>query len=348
MKNWRKILIEPERPMVEVIRLINEMASQFAIVVDEAGRIVGSVTDGDIRRGILAEVPLDAPIRRIMNPKPAVLDVGEDSESALRIMRHQHIHQLPVVDAQGQVVDVISLDDALAVNDLDNWVVIMAGGMGSRMWPLTKDLPKPMLPVADRPLLEHIVRSLADQGLRKLFVSVNYLADTIRDHFGDGSAFGLEIDYLAEPEPLGTCGGLSLLRERPERPLLVMNGDLLTHVNFRELLGFHARQNSLATVCVREYYYEVPFGVVEIEGSDLTQLVEKPVYRHLVNAGIYVLEPEALDHLNAGERLDMTQLLARLMRQGARPAVFPIHEYWRDVGRADDLEMARRDVMGRD
>ena len=344
MESWQDILVREDRPILEVMKLIDLHSSQFAIVVDEARRILGTVTDGDVRRGILHNVPLDAPVKEVMNRSPITASGPDARGAAFALMQQHQIHQVAVVDDQGHVTDVISLDDFLEVGRLDNWVVVMAGGRGTRLRPLTDTLPKPMLDVAGQPLLQHIVENLRSQGFHRLFLAVNYLAETIESHFGDGADLGLGIEYLREQQPLGTCGALSLLPEAPVQPLLVMNGDLITRIDFRQLLDFHRQHGAAATVCVREYLHEVPFGVVEVDGYAAARLDEKPVFRHLVNAGIYVLEPGVLSFLTAGEHQDMTDLLSRLIEAGRRPAVFPIHEQWRDVGRLGDLQQAAAEI----
>jgi NDP-sugar pyrophosphorylase family protein len=222
----------------------------------------------------------------------------------------------------------------------DNWVVLMAGGLGSRLRPLTDECPKPMLRVGNKPLLETIIETFIEQGFRRFFISVNYMADTIKEYFGDGSRWGAEIQYLEETSRLGTAGALSLLPEKPQAPLLVMNGDLLTKINFRQLLDFHREHHAQGTMCVREYEFQVPYGVVKMDHHRITGFEEKPIQRYFVNAGIYVLEPQALQHIPHGVFFDMPSLFQTLMADRQEAVVFPIREYWLDIGHMADYDRA--------
>lgn len=278
-----------------------------------------------------------------MNRSPRFLTNGFSRAAAAEMMRRLSIHQLPVVDSDGRVVGIELFDELVAPQDAATWVVLMAGGLGTRLRPLTENVPKPMIPVGGRPLLETIVRNFESQGFREIFLSVNYKSDVIRTHFGDGLNFGVSIGYLVEEKRLGTAGALSLLPNRPPGPIVVMNGDLLTSVNFRQLVEFHREQGALATMCVREYAFQVPYGVVQTEGSRLSAVIEKPVHNFFVNAGVYVIEPAALDLIPSGEFFDMPQLFERITSGGGTASVFPIHEYWLDIGRFDDLERAQDD-----
>jgi dTDP-glucose pyrophosphorylase len=337
--SWEAHLVEESTSIFEAIRVIGEGRLQMALVHRE-GRLVGAATDGDIRRGILARVPLDNPIAEIMNRSPVVGRVGLTNDAALAIMRRHSIHQLPLVDEDNRIRDVKFLDDLLETQASNNWVVLMAGGLGTRLRPLTDETPKPLIKVGDRPILETILRSFVAGGFSKFFISVNYRAEMIEDHFGDGSTWGAEIEYLRETDMLGTAGALSLLPERPSQPFFVMNGDLLTSVNFRQVMNYHTEHNAPATICVREHAVTIPFGVVTTSDHHLVDIQEKPTYRYFVNAGVYVLDPVALDFIPQGEALDMPPLLNRLLANNKRPIVFPLREYWMDVGRLDDLQRA--------
>ncbi len=313
----------------------------MALVVDESNRFLGTVTDGDVRRGLLRGVTMDMPVSSVMNAKPAVVSSYESRETAVSLMQNLKLRAVPRVDEDGVLVGLELLNDEEARTARDTWVVLMAGGLGTRLHPLTKTVPKPMLPVGGRPLLETIVESLSNQGFRRIFLAVNYMAESIREHFGDGQWLGVEIDYLEEGKRLGTAGALGLLPERPKAPMVVMNGDLLTSVSLEQLLAFHRDHHATATVGVREYQMEVPYGVVETDGAMLTNIVEKPIQKYFVNAGIYVVEPGLLDLIPDDEFLDMPDLVARALSDGEPISTFPIREYWLDVGRLDDLERAR-------
>lgn len=340
MKNWRDILVRKDATILESIKVIDAGAIQIALVVDDDRRLIGTVTDGDIRRAILRNVPLTEPVATAMNPQPTTVRMDEDRETVLAKMRVKQLRQIPVLDDDGRVVSVEVMEELLGSARRPNWVVLMAGGAGTRLYPLTEDCPKPLLKVGNKALLETIVENFVQYGFHRFFISVNYKAEMILEHFGDGSRWGIDIQYLHERRKLGTAGCLSLLPERPTEPFFVMNGDLLTNVNFNHLLEFHREHKAAATMCVREYDFQVPYGVVRLDEHKVLSIDEKPIHRFFVNAGIYVLEPKALDVVEAERSLDMTTLLETMMGNGEETSVFPIREYWRDIGRPDDFEQA--------
>jgi dTDP-glucose pyrophosphorylase len=333
------IFITEATPLIETLRRIDQGNLQLA-VVERDGKIVGTVTDGDIRRALLNGTGLDAPVNLVMNHNPISASIGITNMAALTLMRRHSIHQLPIVDANGKVIDVKLIDELAASAQSDHWVVLMAGGLGSRLKPLTDDLPKPLIRVGDKPILETVLGGFIKAGFGKFFISVNYKAEMIREYFGDGSAWGVDISYLEERDRLGTAGALSLLPERPSQPFFVMNGDLLTTVNFEKMLKYHREHQAFSTVCVREHSVTVPFGVVELENHRLKGIREKPTHKYFVNAGVYLLNPDVLDYLTGNESIDMPALIERTIAQGRSSVVFPLREYWIDVGRLDDLQRA--------
>lgn len=341
MSQWKKALLDTTRSVRDAIQVIDATGLQIAMVVDGDGRLLGTVTDGDIRRAILRGVSLDEPVAHVMNENPTTAREHDERETLLALMRRRRLHQVPLLDTSWRVVGLELLDDLIgASKERRNSVVLMAGGIGSRLRPLTDDCPKPLIRLGSKPILETILDTLVDNGFRRFFISVNYMADMIVDHFGDGGRWGVQIDYLRENQRLGTAGALSLLPERPDQPVLVMNGDLLTQLNFAHLLDFHADQGAAATMCVREYEMQVPYGVIETRSHQIVDIHEKPTQRYLVNAGIYVLQPETLEHIPAGQFFDMTDLFKTLLQQGMETAVFPIREYWRDIGEINELKKA--------
>lgn len=348
MTHWRSTLLRGTAPLAEAIRIIDASSKQICLVVDGEDRLLGTVTDGDVRRAILKAVPLDAPVERVMNPAPTTLAPEYVREDAVQLMRSKQLHQLPVVDVGGRVVGLVLIDDLMKEGRrADNWVVLMAGGLGARLRPLTEIVPKPMLKVGVKPLLETTLEGFVQQGFRRFYISVNYLADKVKEYFGDGTRWGCEIRYLEEKEQLGTAGALGLLPERPEKPLIVMNGDVLTKVNFGHLLDFHREHKAAATMCVREYDFRVPYGVVQLEGARINGLVEKPVHSFFVNAGIYVIEPGLLEIVpRDGRQFHMTHLFENALAAGHETAAFPIREYWIDIGQIDDLARANGDYRG--
>lgn len=344
MKDSAPVEIGTDASIRDAIRVIDAGGFQIALVVDDARALAGTVTDGDVRRGILAGRELSEPVTAVMNPKPTTATLADGRDRILEVMRTRRIHQIPVVDADGVVLGVEILDELLQPEPLSNPVILLAGGKGTRLRPITEDIPKPLVPVGDRPILERIVETLRDHGFRKLVMAVNYKGHMIQEHFGDGSAHGVQITYIEETTPLGTAGALGLLPDAPTESFLVMNGDLLTAVNPRNVLDFHNRHGAAATMCVREYDFQVPYGVVDLEGHRFLGVDEKPVQRFFVNAGIYALSPSVLDLVPAGEPLNMTALFERLTARGDEAAVFPVREYWLDIGQLPDLERARGDV----
>lgn len=332
--------------ILDAVKVLDAGGKQVALIVNDQGRLIGTVTDGDIRRGLLRGTALTESVGEVMCLNPITALLGERPETVRQIMRSKGIRQMPVLDGAGRPSGLAVLNDDEITDVGDTLIVLMAGGMGTRLRPLTENVPKPMLPVGDKPLLEVIIRNFTDQGFRRFSISVNYRREVIESYFGDGSEFGCEIDYLVETNRLGTAGALGLMDSRPEQPFLVMNGDLLTSANFATMLEHHRAHDALATVGAREYSFEVPFGVIEFEDSRLLQIVEKPVHRHLVNAGIYVLSPQVLGMFERGQRLDMPDLLARVVADGGGASVFPLREYWLDIGVHSDLERARLEFDG--
>ncbi len=317
--------------------MIDEGGIQVALVVNEQEQLQGVATDGDIRRGILDEIDLDAPVRTVMNEDPVTARPQEDWQSLIDRMRARRVHQIPVVDDDGRMARIEVLDDLLDPDARSNPIVLMAGGLGTRLRPLTEDCPKPLLEVGEQPILETILEGFIAHGFHRFYISVNYMSGMIEDYFGDGSDWDVDITYLHEQKRLGTAGPLSLLPERPEETVIVMNGDLLTKLNFAHLLNFHHEHESTATMCVREHETQVPYGVIETEEQFMTGLEEKPTERYFVNAGIYALEPETLNLIPDGEFFDMTELFEQLVEQKQSVTVFPVREYWQDVGQKEDF-----------
>ena len=340
MKRWEEILVLPQTSLREAAQILDANALQIVLVVDEDRRLLGTITDGDIRRGILKGIALTEPVRGVMNPKPSVARVEDSRDSILVEMKRKTLHHMPLVDGGGRVIGLDTLDELINPQIKKNRVVLMAGGLGSRLRPLTNDCPKPMLKVGGKPLLETILENFIEHGFRHFYISVNYMSEVVKTYFGDGSRWGVEINYLQEDQRLGTAGALSLLPEKPVEPLIVMNGDLLTKVNFGQLIGFHAEHNAQATMCVREYDFQVPYGVVKIDNHRITGIDEKPTQRFFVNAGIYVLDPGTLDLISPNTFFDMPSLIEKLIEQKDESVVFPIREYWLDIGHLADYERA--------
>ncbi len=340
---WNATVVPSSMPLLEAMRVLDASGLQVLLVVDPDGRLAGTVTDGDVRRAILAQQPLDGPVLDASHRSPTTAPAGIGRAEARRLMRGAAVRQLPLLDEGGRPTGLELLEAGERSPARPNPVVIMAGGLGKRLRPLTEETPKPLLQVGGRPLLETIIDAFAEHGFSEFYLSVNYRADQVESHFGDGSAIGVRIAYLREDDFLGTAGAVSLLPSVPDHPVVVMNGDILTRVDFRQLIEFHDRTAAEMTMCVREYDVEVPYGVVEVDGERITSLVEKPTTRHFINAGIYVLAPEVVAAVRPGEPTDMTDLAADVLAREGNLRAFPIREYWLDIGHLEDFERAQAD-----
>lgn len=341
-EQWRACLLPHELSVQDAIRCLDKSGLQIAMVVDAGDRLLGTVTDGDIRRGLLRGVQLADPVAPIVHGDPLVVPPSLEQDMVLQLMQANKIHQLPIVDEGRRVVGLYVWDELQASPSArPNTMVVMAGGKGTRLRPHTENCPKPLLPVGGKPMLEHIIQRASGEGFRHFVLAIHYLGHMIEEYFGDGSRWNVRIDYLRENAPLGTGGALSLLSPRPEHPFLVTNGDVLTDVRYSEILDFHERQGAAATMAVRSHEWQHPFGVVKTRGMEIIGFEEKPIYRSHVNAGIYVIEPRALDALETHQHCDMPTLFERLQAGSDRTIVYPMHEPWLDVGRPADLEQAR-------
>lgn len=345
MKDWANVIVTPETSILETLQIIDRNSLQIALVVDQHQRLLGTVTDGDIRRGILKNIPLTASVNRIMNEDPIVAGIDVSPREIQALMRARRIRHIPIVDDEYRLADLYLYDQLHTEEKRENVVVLMAGGLGTRLRPLTDHSPKPLLRVGDKPILETILMEFADHRFVHFYLSVNYKAEQIKNYFQDGSKWGVNIRYIDETKRLGTAGALSLLPEKPDKPLIIMNGDLLTKVNFDQLLDFHEKHGMSATMCVRELEHQIPYGVVKTEEHRLVNIEEKPIHHYFVNAGIYVLNPEVLSLIPENTFYDMPTLFETLLAQGKEVSVFPVREYWLDIGRMSDYERANRDYM---
>ncbi|MBI4375867.1 MAG: nucleotidyltransferase family protein [Elusimicrobia bacterium] len=346
MRDISKLLIRTDKTLREVIRLIDSGDKGAALVVDERRRLLFVITDGDMRRAMLHGMGLETTIEQWAQQKgergnrnPLTMPLGSSPEELLKLMRLHSLRHIPLVDPQGRVQELALLEEFLPEQPKLS-AVVMAGGFGQRLRPLTDKLPKPMLPIGDKPLMEHIVGQLREAGIRQMVITTHYKADAIVDHFGDGEKFGVRIGYLKEDKPLGTAGALGLM-ESPTATQLVINGDVLTQVNFKSMLAFHRESQAVMTVGVREFDFQVPYGVVETQGVYIQRLNEKPVRKFLINAGIYLLEPAVYRHIGRDQKLDMTELINRLVKDGLKVASFPISEYWLDIGDPGSYQRAQ-------
>lgn len=343
--NWQEILISPLTSLEETISVIDKGALQLALVVDEKQHLVGMVTDGDIRRALIRHLGMEVPILEVMNTTPLVAEIGTPRNKLLSLMNAKGFHAIPLVK-KGKLVGLDTLQRITEKPSYDNPIFLMAGGFGTRLKPLTDSCPKPLLKLGDKPILETILDSFITAGFHQFFISTHYMPEAIHSHFGDGSQWGVNIHYVHETDPLGTGGSLGLLPDTlPDLPIIMMNGDVLTKIDFEQLLRYHNEHKPICTMCVREDEYKVPYGVVESEGNRILSLVEKPTHKYFINAGVYVVSKTMVDAVDKNQRIDMTDLIEGYIKSDDYVAMFPVHEYWLDIGKMVDFYQAQKDVM---
>ena len=341
---WRSAVIYLGSTIKQAISSLETSSLQIVIAVSEDNKIAGTLTDGDIRRAILKGQSLDGLIDNVIQRNPLAVPPEMGRDLVLKLMHINKIHQIPIVDKEGLLVGLHVWDAIVAPKVIENMMLIMAGAKGTRLRPHTENCPKPMLEVGGKPMLQHIIERAKADGFKNFFISLNYLGHMVEEYFGDGSKYGVYIDYLKEKSPLGTAGCLSLLPDIPKLPIVVTNGDVLTDIHYNEFLDFHNRHEASATMAVRQYEIQNQFGVVRTNGVEFEGFEEKPVYRSHVNAGIYVLEPSALKHLHHNQHCDMPTLFERIKEKSERTIVYPMHEPWLDVGRLEDLIKANSEL----
>jgi dTDP-glucose pyrophosphorylase len=338
--DWRKTILSANATVREVIDCMNISSLRIVLIVNERNELDGTISDGDIRSGLLKGLTLDSPINSIIHRGALVVPPTMRREMVLQLMVANRIQQIPVVDEQQRVIGLHLWDEITTPPERSNRMVIMVGGKGTRLRPFTESCPKPLVKVAGKPMLEHIIERAKLEGLSDFVLAIHYLGNMIEEYFGDGDKLGVSIEYLREEAPLGTAGALSLLNLHPKEPFVVTNGDIVTDIRYGELLDFHNRHAATATMAVRSHEWQHPFGVVQTRGVDIVGFEEKPIARTHINAGVYVLSPHALDELEQGAVCDMPTLFERLQAHNRRTVAYPMHEPWLDVGRPDDLEMA--------
>ena len=338
---WRQAMLHTSASMHEAVRNLDQVAIKIILVINDGGELEGTLSDGDIRRGLLKGLNLNSGIASVIHHNPLVVPPEMARELVMQLMVANKVQQIPVVDERHHLH---LWDEITTPPARPNLMVIMAGGMGTRLHPHTQDCPKPLLPVAGKPMLEHIIERAKLEGFSDFVLAIHYLGQMIENHFGNGERLGVRIDYLREQSPLGTAGALGLLQPRPDHPFVVTNGDVITDIHYGELLDFHTRHNAAATMAVRVHEWQHPFGVVQTKGVDIVGFEEKPVARSHINAGVYALTPDALNALSVDAHCDMPTLFERLQAQAKRTVAYPMHEPWLDVGRPEDLATARATV----
>ena len=342
MKNWKDTVVRPNATVREVLRALDKGAQKIALVCDDSDKLLAVVSDGDIRRGLLSELHMDDSVSAVANTKPKVAQQGVTREKLKEILTKESLNALPIVDQENRVVALHTLGSLEERPVLENPVFIMAGGFGTRLRPLTDNCPKPMLPIGDKPILQHTIERMKKQGFRSFFISTHYLPEQIKDHFGDGSALGVNISYVHEEEPLGTGGALGLLPlDIPEKPLILLNGDILTDLDFGFILESHEDKGSDATMCLRELETSLAYGVVEVVEGNVTGMMEKPTYRHLINTGMYVLSNSCVKSVKRGLRIDLPSLLEQRIQAGRSVNAYTFYGKWIDIGQMNDYVRAQ-------
>jgi dTDP-glucose pyrophosphorylase/predicted transcriptional regulator len=344
--DFRLSLLNENKSIKEAMLCMQNSNAGICLVVNDQDQLIGTITDGDIRRGLLKAISLEENCRKVMTKNPKSMPDGATKKQILKQMEKASVQQMPLLDSMGKVVNLFTYKQLTSHESYENIVFINAGGYGKRLLPLTENLPKPLLTVGNKPILENIIENFRSNGFRNFYISVNYKGEMIKDYFGNGSKWDVKITYLTETSPLGTAGSLAFLKEKTQLPVLVCNGDLLTNVDYDGLLNYHNRSGCAATMCVREYQMQIQYGVVEIENGKMTSLIEKPVQKFFISAGIYVLSPKSLEHLTIDQPMDMPDLLLKINAQVASGGVstFPIYEYWLDIGHIDDFNRAQSEI----
>jgi dTDP-glucose pyrophosphorylase len=339
LKNLSKLKLKISNSIEDAINVLHNGGMRVALVVDNNNKLLGTLTDGDIRRSILSHIDMTCSVKEIMNSKPSTALSSDSPETVMLKMKNRDLLHIPIVDIDNKLVGLETLQHLTYAKKYDNPIFLMAGGFGKRLHPLTEETPKPMLNIGSQPILETIIGRFIKAGFYNFYISTHYKADIISDYFGDGSDLGINIEYVNEEKPLGTAGSIALLpKNLPNLPIIMMNGDVLTKVNFEHLLKAHLDQKGIATMCIREYDIQIPFGVVDIKNQEAKSFLEKPIKKFFVNAGIYIFNPEMISKVKVGEKIDMPDLLEKQIKKGLKVSVFPIHEYWKDIGHINDFQ----------
>ena len=340
-----EIKINQNASIKQALKVIDKGAIKVAVVLSDDGLLLGMLSDGDIRRALLKGMSLDDSIAGIINKHPVVANINDTKERILELANEKKLHQIPII-SNGKLIGIQDIREFLAPKNKPNKVILMVGGLGTRLRPLTNDVPKPMLDVGNKPILHTIVENFAKYGYTDIIMCVNYKSEIIKEYFGNGDKFGVKIEYVLENQRMGTAGALSLLQKRPKDDFFVMNGDLLTNVNFEYLHEYHKDSNALASICIRKYEMQVPYGVVNVRANKVTSIEEKPTQSFFVSAGIYMFSPIVLDFIPKGVFYDMPTLFSELLKQDFAVYPFFIREYWLDIGKMDEYRRANDEYEG--
>ena len=345
MKNIENIRLNSDATIKEALRIIDKAALQIALIVDKDNNLIGTLTDGDVRRGLLKGLTLKSPIKAIVCTNPTIAKISDTKEYILKLALSKKLRQIPIVNESLKVIGIEEIDELVKPKTKSNKVFLMVGGLGTRLRPLTENTPKPMLKVGNKPILQTIIEKFTDYGYKNFVMCMNYKFNTIKNYFKQGEDLGVNIEYILEDKRMGTAGALSLIKEKPVDSFFVINGDILTNVNFEYLHSYHKSNNSIATMCVRTYDFQVPYGVINIKNSRIISVKEKPIQKCFVSAGIYILSPEVLEYVPRNEFFDMPTLFEKLIADKKNVTPFPLREYWLDIGRIEEYKKANEDYL---
>lgn len=342
--SWKKAKLDINSSIEDAIKSLVYSSLRIVLIVDSDDIFLGTITDGDIRRAILKGLNLRSPVAQIMNSNALIVNPQTSVDAVLQLMNLNKLLQIPIINSDRKICGLYTWDEMNSITHKSNTMIIMAGGKGSRLMPYTENLPKPMVFVNDKPMLQHLIEKASSEGFRKFILIVCHLKDQIQDYFKDGNKFGVEIEYLEEDEPLGTAGGLSLIKKYMSEPFIVSNADVITDVSYSNIIDFHNRNEADATMAVREFEWQNPYGVVELRGIDILDFIEKPIIKNHINAGIYVLSPPVCSELRNNEKCDMPDFLIHLKNKKFKVIAYPVHETWMDLGRPNDLSLANNQL----
>lgn len=350
MFNWKKIILEPETTMDNAISVMDDEALKMVLVANSENKLLGTITDGDIRRALIKHLPMKTKISEIMFTEPTYCSKSDSDEKILSVMKSKDILQIPILDEEYKIVGLKTINNLMgekniSENKFSNPVLIMAGGLGKRLLPITEETPKPLIKLGGRPIIENILIKLINSGFSNFFFATNYQAEKFEQYFKDGSDWGVSIRYLQEEKPLGTAGAIGLLPEKVHEPMLIINGDILTKINYENMLAYHEDNNVDATICVRKQDFQIPYGVVESKNNFVVDIDEKPIKSFFVNAGIYILNPNLLSKIEKNKFTDMPEFLTNQINNKLKIGMFPVHEYWLDIGNHTNLKKAEIDSL---
>ena len=342
---WKKTILGKNKTIYDAVKSLSRSELKIVLVTDKNLKLLGTVTDGDIRRSLLKKLGSDTPLHKIMNTKPIVLNKNQSKKSIFEKIKTQKILQLPIVDDKSRVLGIETIENLLATNTIDIPVLLMAGGYGKRLMPFTKNTPKPLLKIKDKTILERIIENLFDNGFRKFYISTHYKSKMIKDYFGDGKKWNVSIDYIYEKTPLGTAGAIGHISKKIDNSLIVMNCDILSNVNFEELLDSHLKSKAQATICTATHNIQIPYGVIKSKKGTLETINEKPTHSFYVSAGIYVLNKSMVSKFKKNKKINMPEFLTNQIKNKRKINVFPIHEFWLDIGHLRDFQAATKKAV---